>query len=228
MNQRLLPLQWLIITCISLFLFPTLHGTYLRNGDTQIWAGTTIWGSLTRKIDLQLETQWRFGDNVDELYLQYTQLGMRFHFNDYVSLMPGYRQLYLRELNRNTFFTIYAPLFDLYIQSKNLRWKIFNRTRDQYDMARSQFRKDINLFRNLTQITTDWYFFSKQILFYFADEWFISSNRGFSQNRFSLGFTANLPPLNNGNLYFMLRSLKLSGGHWITQNVFGTQLIFNF
>lgn len=69
---------------------------YARADDVQAWTGAGLTLSPVRKLDLQLEPQLRFNENVSKIQSALTDTGVRYNLSKRLRLGAGYRIEYQR------------------------------------------------------------------------------------------------------------------------------------
>ena len=68
-----------------------------EDGDWQFWNTESIEGNLAENCKVKLEEEFRFGDNIGELYYHHTDGGLSYKVTDGLSLGLNHRQIYKRK-----------------------------------------------------------------------------------------------------------------------------------
>lgn len=194
-------------------------------GDFQIWNTEYEDIKIYKNVKFSMEQEFRFGENATELYYQHYDFGFVYGFDKMLDLGFSYRLVYERykqKWREEDIPNANATLkFDLW------KFKIDDRNRLEYRHFR--FREDFIRYRNRFTLKYPFDFAGIKVSPYAGDEIFISSNgTGFSENRFSSGVEFGLTKYVKADLYYMLKSSRVSGDKWTDANVLGTKLKIAF
>lgn len=188
-----------------------------QNNDVQLWLVGDFQKKLSKRVILDITNEYRFGDNMSELYLSYLQGIFSFQWNPWLKTEPGYRQLWVKPPLQNSFRLIYEPLMNFTFSKPN-RWDV--RQRISYLIAESAqnqwlYRARIRLLSTLSPIYP-----------YVSNEFFILTKKGLVQNRIQIGIHPKLYQFLSSDLFYIFRLAKES--KWNNHHIFGFKFIIKF
>jgi hypothetical protein len=64
------------------------------NGDWQYWNRESVEGNISKDLKANIDVEFRFGDDMSELYHQYSELGLSYRLCEWFDLGLNYRQVY--------------------------------------------------------------------------------------------------------------------------------------
>lgn len=212
---------------IYLLLFPLFaFGRINGPADYQIWQRTILTAKMAHQWDFLLTEETRFGDNITKFYYTYLQANFSYIANQWVTLSPGYRQVYKRSpLSSTQWRPEYSPMIDIYFNWKKNNWKFSDRSRIQYLIFESN--PDHWVYRNQLRITTPWKVTSFEANPYIEEEVFFRQNQGFVENRVTFGFSEQMTKHVVMDFFYIARYLKNSPS-WVYNNIFGFNLKLNY
>ena len=206
------------------------------DGDWQYWNTENIGGKIIDvrndyldSIKAMIEAEFRWGDDVSELYYYHGDLGITLNklFASWFSLGLNYRQVY--ELKSGEWTEENRPHLNGTIKLKWEGWDISNRCRFEYRDTESY--NDWR-FRNKLTAKFPWKWTSWQIRPYVADEIFYDFHADeLNRNRLYAGIGIGklfLLETIKGDVFFLWQSTKKP--NWGDQDyyIFGTKLKVNF
>lgn len=218
-------MKLLFLVCGLIGFFSGLYAQPNKNNDFQVWASGEAEKALGKKYAASVLTELRYGDDARLLYLAYVQLLLTYKYRDWLSFIPGYRQLWaLNSISRN-FDPIYEPLFAITLMGEKKGWKVADRNRIEYRI-RKHF-KPFFIYRNRITVITPWKISKGKVVPYFEDEWFWREAHGIDENRFIAGLRFPFNEQYMGLLYYLLRHENLTDT-WRRQHVLGLRLTCKF
>lgn len=214
-------LVWVIVLFLSMC--RTAHA--YDNGDFQIWHTEAQEVKIHKGAKFTMEEEWRFGEDASELYYQHYDWGFVFGFDKMLDIGLNYRQVCdkykhkWREENR--------PHINATLKLDIWKFKFEDRNRLEYRHFR--YRADFIRYRNKSMLKFPITFKGIKISPYTSDEIFISSNgTGFSENRFYSGAEFELTKYVRADIYYLLKSGRISDDKWSNANVLGTKIKIAF
>ena len=211
---------------IALCLAAMTFNAYAYNrGDFQIWNTDVEEVKIYKDVKFAMEQEFRFGGNASELYYQHYEWGFLFGFARMLDIYLNYRQVF--EISKKKWMEEDQPNVVATIKLDIWRLKFDDRNRIEYRHFR--YQPDSIRYRNRFTLKYPIYFDKITIAPYIANEIFISSNgNGYSENRFCPGLEFELTKYSKADIYYMLKSNKLTGGKWTDANVLGTKIKISF
>lgn len=197
------------------------------NGDLQLWNYNRFYNSFNDKLGIMIEEEFRVGNNISTFYYQHTFVGLYYKICDWLQIMPTYEQIFRKTSVDGNWFPVYVPFFEVLFTLRRETWALSNRTRFEYEMPDTKKENNFFTFRNQTTYTLPIQWTRLKIQPYLSDEFFITSQNGFNQNRVSAGFLIPFVRQFSTDLYYRFRSIK-PNKKWLHQNILGVNLIFNF
>ena len=216
------PLRLLIVFLCILPLSQTSFAAY-KSGDWQFWHGDTITGSLTENVSAKLSAEWRFGDDMSELFYYHTEGGLLFKITDSFSLGANYRQVYSLSTNKR------------WLEERMPNLEFFN----NFTLADQKFANRFRVEYRDRQTSQDSWRFRERLAYnlpfelslfkpYLADELYYEDEPGeINRNWVILG--AKFPVIDKveGDLFYTYERAK-SGNDWIRANILNLYLKFKF
>lgn len=206
--------------CLPFALFAQIGS----NGDYQLWQRVKWNAAIRDQWTLKFTEETRYGDNVSKFYYSYIQALIAYQPVRWISIEPGYRQVYKRESATSDNFDFeYSPMMDVILKKSFPVWHIMDRNRVQYLIFQSN--ENHWVYRNLLRFTNQRKFPLIGMNFYIEDEVFFRENLGFNENRTSLGLSRAMGKHASFDLFYIARYVK-SASTWNYNNVFGFNLNF--
>ena len=202
---------------ICLFLFISSSSFAYDNGDWQFWNTYNIAGNLSDKWKMGLEAEYRFGDNIRELYYQHSDLGFTYKAIDWFSMGINYRQVF--ELSSGVWTKENRPHFN-----GTFKWTMFNakfEDRSRFELRIRAGRDNVWRYRNKLSLAfpVKWTQFNIQP--YISDEIFVDfEGAGLNRNRLYAGAKASLLEHLSTDVFYLWQASK-SGDAWPGINVIG-------
>jgi len=194
-----------------------------QNNDVQLWITDAIHKEISPTTTLHISNEWRFGDDMSKLYFFYLQGITSIEMNQWISLSPGYRQIW--HLQQTQWRLAFEPLIDLTFKKKRGNFTFNLRNRFSY-LFREQ-NVDFFQYRARAELMSSFKIIDHLFKPYFANEVFLDSHYGFTQDRLSLGLITTLYKCLSGDFYYMFRFLKLNTD-WTHQHIIGTRVNCSF
>ena len=200
------------------FCIPT-WATINQNNDVQLWISGDFRKTLSNQCSLDLTNEYRFGNDMSELFFIFLQGLFSYKFNPYVKIEPGYRQIWVKP---DHWSLIYEPFAHFIFQNPG-KWDVRNRI--AYLIP--ELTKNVWLYRARIRLFGRWKVKGHELNPYLSNEFFVLSRGGFAQDRIIVGIFPKLYRHISGDFYYMLRLFKVSEG-WRPNHVFGTRVDFKF
>ena len=216
----------LFITLFILKCAPA-HTLIDQDGDWQFWQYNQFFGNFTDKLGLMFEEEFRVGNNISELFYHHALVGLYYNPVDWFSFMPAYEQIFLREPGTKNWFPVYVPFLQFLFIIKGEKSRFINRTRLEYVMFDKESKTDEFLFRNLSFYILPFQFTKLKIQPYIGEEFFISSENGFKQNRVTGGFQIPIVREFVIDLFYRYVLVK-PHDKWKYKNVIGLDFLVTF
>jgi len=181
---------------------------------------------LNKSFKAVMEEEFRFNNNVSQLYYQHYDGSIVYTVSKYVRCGAGYRQNFEQFKNtRNK--SVNEPYIVSTLFCDLAGFTLENRHR--FDFRHFRFgRTDSWRYRNLLKTTFPWKFTPWEFQPYVCDELFFTTiGQSFHENRFAAGFGFKITKEIKSEIYYMLRSTR-SGGPWVRANILGTKFKISF
>lgn len=195
-------------------------GQVNKNNDVQLWIGEELTKKASSYCNAIFTNEWRIGNDITQLYHVYLQGLLDFKLHECFSMGPAYRQNWIRFDSK--WREVYEPFFETFF-SKGRFFQFRNRI--SYLMIESA--PNFWQYRTRIQFMGTWKFRSKALYPYVSGEFFVRSQMGLSQMRFTAGMSIPFMENFRGSFYYLLRYLN-SDPHWTHQHILGTWLRLNF
>jgi len=191
------------------------------NGDFQIWNAESEDVKIGKDTKFFMEQEYRFGEDASELFYQHYDWGFSWAFDKRLEMALGYRLVYERYKKKwreeDAPFGIITAKFDI--------WKFAFEDRNRLEYRHFRYRDDFLRYRNKFTLKYPFEFKKIKITPYVSDEIFIGSNAtGFNENRFSPGVEFSLTKNVKADIFYMMRSMRVTGDKWSAANILGTKL----
>ncbi len=216
-----------LITHLSLmlfiFVFP-FQTTAYDHGDWQFWNTERLEGELAEKWKLCIEQQFRFGDDMAELYFHHTDIGVRFTVRKWLDTSMHYRHIY--ELKSGEWMEENRPHlnFTLKWSWKGFRFSDRNRGEIRLRRGKDEAWRYRNKFTVKYPVDRD----TVCLIPYISDEVYWDFERDeYSRNRLYTGITLKIWKILSVDMHYLLQSSK-SNDKWSDANVLGLKLSLKF
>ena len=192
-----------------------------------MWLSEVTQKKIAEKMNAELITEGRWGNDARELYFWYFQLSVFFKFSDWLDVGPGYRHIrHAVPQNRGPFATIYEPILAITAHTKINKWKFLDRSR--FEIRVFQNSKPLHIYRNRFSIVSPWKLTQARIKPYFDEEFFWREERGVNQVRLTFGGKIGFSKKYKGMIYYLLRYQKPLDGPWRKHNILGLRFVGKF
>jgi len=204
----------------GLILLLSANAYAYKDGDFQVWNTDIEEFKVNKEVKLVFEEEFRWGGSVKEFFYQHYDLGVFYNLQKHLVVGAGYRHVLSKSgdkfLVENEPYLCAILLWDL------AGFNFDNRSRLEYNHF--DYKDDTWRYRNKLTVKFPWKFTKFEIQPYLADEIFILFDDGqrLNQNRFFTGLGMNITKNLQGEVYYMLQSLKGSK-LWTAANVLGTK-----
>jgi len=188
-----------------------------RNGDLEYWQTHVFSADINKDFTFTVSQELRFGRDNGNPYLHNVDLGIVYKsLAEWLDLGLNFKKEYekdssgkFRHENRpNLNITVKGKLFDLPFSNRSrLAWRDF------------ETKEEVWRYRNKSTIKLPFKLTKLNLQPYVAEEWFVN----LGENNINQNLAKNI----NGNIFYMWKTSKTSGG-WINTNVIGTQFKFLF
>lgn len=210
----------------ALIFFPAFAWSQVnRNGDFQIWDRTFFLKHLNKQWLSYSFIEFRFGDNASELYQYFIHTQMIYRPLPFLSIGPGYRQIWQKILTTGKWQTGESPLLDLAFVYRFKGWELRDRNRVQYVIF--PHNPSHWWYRNRMRFVTPSFFETRNIAFFLDNEFFWRQTLGVNEDRLSAGFMFEMLKHLAGELFYMARFLKVDP-HWNYMTILNIALVFSF
>ena len=175
---------------------------------------------------IQLEEEFRYGNDAGDFYYQHSDLGLSYSgFAKWVDVGVNYRGIF--EEKKNDWQYENRPHLNLTVKTD---WKGFNLSnRGRMEFRIRQRVEDKPRYRNKATIKMPVKWSKIKIQPYVGDEFFLDfESTEMTRNRVYLGFEGRPSEDLKIELYYMLESTKSSHNDWNEINVVGTSLKLSF
>lgn len=186
------------------------------NHDFQTWIFESMNKKVSKKDTFYLESEVRFGDDSGQLYLTYIQALLKHEFTPYLSVAPGYRQLWARTAAFSDFRPTFNPFIDIILKQETPLLILYDRSRIQYIIF--EHLKNALLYRNRLYVTTVKDFGKMKAKPFVSDEIFFLERLGYQENRLNIGLSWPIEEM-SANISYMLRYRKDLAREWSHQNI---------
>jgi hypothetical protein len=214
--------------CLNLLYFIFLSGFQLfmpeyvpayEDGDWQFWNSEIVQGNLTDTTSAKISGEWRFGDNMKELYYYHTEMGLSFKLNETFSIAPNYRQVYSLSTNKR-WVEERMPNLEFFNTFSLQELKFANRFRIEY--RNKMTSEDTWRFRE--KLTWNFPCRIKEMKPYLADEIYYEDEPGdFNRNWVILGVKFPLMEKCEADIFYNWERSK-SGEEWKDSNILNMYL----
>lgn len=212
-----------IAACLPLF-FALPASAAMKDGDWQIWNTYDIQTKISKDVDLQIEQEFRYGNDVSRLYYYHTEGGFEYNIVSWLSAGAAYRQV--TDKVQNKWKEEYRPMINATLKSCLYGFKLSDRNRLEFRIRR--YENGQIRYRNKATLVFPWKVTPINIQPYTADEIFIDSNVcRINENRFYAGLKMEFLKNLKGDLYYLLKS-NGNKGKWTNYNVIGIKIITAF
>ena len=219
MSKKILPL----ILSLLLFSSPLTHA--FQNGDFQYWNTETINIKLSDKAKLNVQEEFRFGDDAGTWYYNHTDVGVSYSVTKYLESGVFYRQII--EKKDKDWDPEYRPHIDATLKATLLCFKLKDRSRISYRIRESAH----NTWRYRNKATIEWPLDIVNFKFtpYAADEIYVQTDtKGIARNRLYLGIKFPLVEKLIVNIFYLRQSTRGKKNKWTDYNVLGTGATISF
>ena len=213
----------LIFTVIILmYLFLAVPSFAFQDGDFQLWNTESVDAKINDRLKFNAEEEFRFGDNVSELYYTHTDGGFVLKAADALDLGVNYRLIYEKnsagkwklENRPHVNATLKWSLYDFKFSDRS---RIELRIRDGKD--------DDWRYRNKLTLKYPWKWTRLEIQPYTADEIFVDFQSGnLTRNRLYNGLSFKLFEHLKGDLFYLWQISRSDKAKWTGYNVLGIKL----
>jgi hypothetical protein len=210
-----------VLLALPKFGFSELNG----EGDWQYWSAVSVEGQLTPKARVEIEEEFRFGDDIGDYYRAHTQILFGYKVLDWLEIAPGFREIF--EEKSDVFKPEHRPQIDITGKwSLAGGWELSDRNRVEY---RDKSGKPNSVrYRNQIKLKFPISWTQWKIRPYAAEEIFIESEgEGFNRNRVTAGLEAKILEHLKADLYFLWQATD-SNDDWINNYILGSKLKFTF
>ncbi|MFC1698732.1 DUF2490 domain-containing protein [Candidatus Omnitrophota bacterium] len=217
-------MKFFYISIILLICFTDLRFAFGED-DFQYWNTENASWQLADNWKIQLEAEFRFGDDACDFYYQHSDSGATFSgLAEWLDIGFNYRQIF-EEKNSDWKYEN-RPHLNATVKFNLGGLKLSNRGRLAY-----RNREDADNFwqyRNKLTLKFPNKLSKLDIQPYLADEIFVSfDDQELNRNRLYVGFYLKLLKSLKGEIFYLWQRSK-SSGKWTNANILGTKLKFSF
>lgn len=204
-----------VFFCLDLFAFD--------DEDWQWWNTETISVKLKDEWNVNIEEEFRYGDDMSNFYYNHTDIGATYSgLADWFDLGINYRHIY--EEKSSKWKKEHRPHINGTLKWKLQDFSFSNRGRLEY--REREDAEEVWQYRNKISAKPPISLTKYKVQPYIADELFFDSDsKELNRNRIYSGVSFNIFKGLKGEMYYMLqRSKSSSTGKWSDYNVLGTKL----
>ncbi|MBN2068553.1 MAG: DUF2490 domain-containing protein [Opitutales bacterium] len=219
-------LNTLKVAAIALVGMAAYQAHAYEDGDTQLWLKASAKLKVASSTTFVLEEEFKYGDDMSELYDKETLIMLDHKINDYFSIAYGYRHVV--ELSGNTWKDEDRPTLDFKFKQSASGWSFEERIRWEYRMK--QDSDEYSRYRVSVKAKSPWKFTSLALNPYVSVESNYSdkdSNAGWDRHRFYVGMGMKFNDHISGDLYFC-RQRDDKGSSWRDYNAIGMAVGFKY
>jgi hypothetical protein len=192
-----------------------------RSGDLEYWQTQGASVDINKDFAFTVSQELRFGRHNGNPYLYNVDLGIVYKgLAEWLDLGFNFKKEYeqdssgeFRNENRpNLNITVKGKLFELPVSNRSrLAWRDF------------ETKEEVWRYRNRSTAKLPFRLTKLNLQPYVAEEWFVNiGDDNINQNRLFSGFSWMLTKNISGNVHYLWKTSKISGG-WRDTNVIGTQ-----
>jgi hypothetical protein len=220
-KTKLVIMIWVLSAGACLFLWSGSPAGAYQEGDWQLWSTNALEGSISQNWKISFEEQFRFGDDISELYYHQAGLGLAWKMTEWFQTGLTYAQVY--ELKKGQWKEEARPLMDGTVQKK---WKALSLSdRNRFERRMRQDALDLWRYRNNLTVSPAHKWGTLQIQPYMSGEAFVDlvDEGDFNQCRLIGGLKGRLARYLQADLYY-LRQLKEKNGEWNSDHILGLKV----
>lgn len=125
-----------------------------QSNDAGMWNTITIQHSLTKKINLVVDQEFRLRENYQRINLFYTNIGIDYKYNKFLKITPTYRTIQKKRLD-GTYSFRNRLMFDLTFKKKLKKITLSERIRYQAEVQDFYTSKKGKLVEQFLRFKTD-------------------------------------------------------------------------
>lgn len=209
---------------IFVLLFPlTIWAEWNQANDFQIWQRNYVIKHIDHRFSFWAASELRWGDNASKFYYSLVQAQLYYAPFSWLTVAPGYQQIWTKEPPLVKWENLYVPMFDAVFRIRFKEWEIQDRNRLQYIFSDTAEW----LYRNRFRIITPSWFRAPRVAVFLDTEFFWLEGMGVNEDRTSGGFMIQWADNWASELCYLVRFLHQPIG-WIHTNVFLATLLVSF
>ena len=214
---------WIKFSVIFYFLF-FITVTYAQNyyDDAQLWLNIYLEKKISKKIDIHLNQQDRFINNISQFGLGYADVGMTYKFTKNIKVLADY--VFIEKKRNNDTYKIRHQYYVALIFKKDFgywRFSYRNMFQCQYNSPFTSDNGYIPYYYDRNKITVK-YKATKRFSFYVAEEVNIPIHNpqatGLNRSRSFLGMFITTRKHQQLEFYYMYQ-VQLQQSNWYKQDV---------
>ena len=192
------------------------------NGDFQFWNSDSVEVKITDPLKAKIEQEFRFGDDMSELYYLHTDGGLYLKVTDGLTFAANYRQVYEKK-GKDKWEREYRPHLNATVSWEWFDFKFSDRNRLEYRMY--DVKDDKWRYRNKLTAKFPWKWTALEIQPYMSDEIFVDFyGKRLTRNRVYGGLEMKLLKHLKTDLFYMWQTSKDEPGKWTGWNVLGLKI----
>jgi hypothetical protein len=215
-----------IVVLISILL-TNISFADVSDGKFRIWTTFKASSDINKDFRLDVEEEFRWGDNASEHYYSHTDVGITYkNIADWLDVGINYRYAEARKGSSSPWKVEHRPHLNATIKGMWNDIKLSNRSRLEF---RNIEDKDAVLrYRNKFKAVLPVELTSLKLKPYVADEILISFNSDkFDTNRLYAGVSTDVTKNLSADFYYIYQASK-SNNDWINFNILGFSLKYKF
>lgn len=213
------------ITMSVIMVFFSFHYSFaFQDGDFQYWNVESITWKAAENLKMELEEEFRFGNELKDFYYQHTDIGATYSgLADWLDIGINYRLIFQEKNNKWNYENIPHLNTTLKLDVCDFNFS----TRNRFEYRDKENAGPIWRYRNKFTMKLP-KFTQLEIQPYITDEIFVDFEEGkLNCNRLSGGISLELWKNLSGEIFYVWQSSE-SGDDWIDYNVLGTKLKLSF
>ena len=213
-TRSIIVLSLLILICSS-------DSFAFDDGDFQYWNSESLSVEINKDWKINLEEEWRFGDNAGNFYYQHSDLGLTYSgFAKWFDLGMNYRHIFEEESSKWRLEN--RPHLNV-----TFKWDLFDfsfNNRGRFEYRNREDAEDYWRYRNKFTIKLPFKLTTFEIQPYIADEIYYDFDQdSFNRNRLYGGFNFKLFKYLKADIFYLWQSSE-ENDKWRDLNILGTKL----
>ena len=205
-----------IIFFLGLLIWTCSVGKAQQSNDAGMWNTLSIQHSLTKKVNLVIDQEFRLRENYQRINLFYTNIGIDYKYNKFLKISPTYRTIQKKRLD-GTYSFRHRLMLDVTVKKKFEKITLSERIRYQAEVQDYYTSRKRKLVEQFLRFKTDIkYAATEKITPYYSCEFRYQIHaprgdgplydKGFHRVRNVLGAEYEINKKNSVNLYYLYQT----------------------